>query len=166
MRYTFVSLYELVDRVLETETELFHTGPVYAGMTVKRRSATTSFQTGRATGIGAKLRTIRAARTQRQSFRRELGLGRRRAVDASDKFIIPCFTRDVGRLSPIVRFRTYGGATLHQQLRQRHIAAQGGRVQRCEVALLRRIRVRAGVQQHAADCHAALRGRAVQRLQK
>ena len=106
MLYTFVSLYELVDRVFETETELFRTGPFYAGMTVKRRSATTPFQTVRATGIGAKLRTIRAAYTQRQSSGRELGLSRRRAaVDASDKFIIPCFTRDVGRLSPIIRFR-------------------------------------------------------------
>jgi hypothetical protein len=56
-------LYDLVERAFETETERFKASPLYGEHhPSERRSATNSFQTGLAHGIGAKLRTLRAER--------------------------------------------------------------------------------------------------------
>jgi hypothetical protein len=55
-------LYELIERAFDTETDIFRAGDLYAGMAGERRRATNSFQIGLASGISAKLRTLRAAR--------------------------------------------------------------------------------------------------------
>jgi hypothetical protein len=55
-------LYELVERAFATETDAFRAGDLYARMAGARRSATTSFQTGLARGIAAKLQALQAAR--------------------------------------------------------------------------------------------------------
>ena len=93
-------LYELVDRAFETETTSFRAGPVYAGMTGERRSATTSFQIGLAGGICAKLQTIRAARTQHQSSGRDLVVMKAAIVD-----------EEVGRLGLLLHVKTVGGSS-------------------------------------------------------
>ena len=110
MRYIFFGLradvaaaqylYELVDRAFETETASFRTGPVYAGMTGERRSATTSFQIGLAAGICAKLQTIRAARTQHQSSGRDLVVMKAAIVD-----------EEVGKLGLLLHVKTVGGSS-------------------------------------------------------
>ncbi len=56
-------LYDLVDGAFASETAQFRTGADYAEMpSGMRRTATNSFQTGLARGIGAKLRNLRQAR--------------------------------------------------------------------------------------------------------
>jgi hypothetical protein len=56
-------LYEMVDRVFDSETENFRAGTFYQeAASGQRRSATNSFQLGLARGISAKLNTLRQAR--------------------------------------------------------------------------------------------------------
>jgi hypothetical protein len=56
-------LYDLIERVFETETEEFRSGEFYAETHSRdRRSATNSFQIGLARGIRAKLHELRQAR--------------------------------------------------------------------------------------------------------
>ncbi len=74
-------LYELVARAFETETNLFRAGAVYNGMAGERRQASTSFQTGLATGIRTKLNAIRKARAQHQSSGRDLVVAKAAIVD-------------------------------------------------------------------------------------
>lgn len=59
-------LYEMVERTFATETDAFRAGEIYADSEGERRTATTSFQTGLATGICTKLAAMRAARAEQQ----------------------------------------------------------------------------------------------------
>ncbi len=67
-------LYERVEQAFATETARFRNGRLYFDMAGERRLATTSFQTGLAQGIAAKLEDMRLARnaTQRSASGRDL----------------------------------------------------------------------------------------------
>jgi Protein of unknown function (DUF2786) len=68
-------LYDLVEQAFETETERFKATPLYGEHhPSERRSATNSFQTGLAYGIGGKLRSLRTERetAMRSSTGRDL----------------------------------------------------------------------------------------------
>jgi len=107
-------LYDLVEQAFETETERFKATPLYGEHhSSERRSATTSFQTGLAYGIGTKLRSLRAERetTMRNSTGRDLVLVKESVVED-----------ELAKLG--MNFRTRSAQTGKRVLRDAYAAGQ------------------------------------------
>jgi hypothetical protein len=111
-------LYELIERTFDTETDIFRAGDLYAGMAGERRRATNSFQVGLASGISAKLRSLRAARdAHRISLSgRDLVVVKASMVDAEiEKLGLDLQAKNGKRMSHVLTDAYDAGQTAGQQ---------------------------------------------------
>lgn len=107
-------LYDLIEQTFQTETQTFKRSVLYASHRAReRRSATHSFQTGLAQGIGQKLERLRGQREvkMRASAGRDLVVVKDAVID-----------QDLAKLG--LRFKTRGGSRKRSVLKDAYQAGQ------------------------------------------